>query len=181
MDEAQVPDFVDYDLAEYYDDPDELALYKEYEEMVKYGRFFYTFKSCVGPTTFQTVDLVGPLIAMCCILRVISLLKLPKLVVHFVSFVCGVGALILFVKKNSVYPVSMCALGYPVLFVKKGKRGMAMALSSITFLIVWYGAYVILGSYPQCLTSGNFIICTVVPQAPFSVWFSHEIRVGGVR
>ena len=163
MDELQLPDFADDDLVEYYDDPDELALYKEYEEMAKYGRFFYMFKSCVGPTTFQTVDLVGPLIAMCCILRVISLLKLPRLVVHFVSFVCGVGALFLFVKKNSVFPLSMCALGYPVLFVKKGKRGMVMALSSVTFLIVWYGAYVIVGSYLRWLTGGNFIICTSSP------------------
>ena len=144
MEELQLPDIVDEDLIEYYDDPDELALYKEYEEMSKYGRFFYMFKSCVGPTTFQTVDLVGPLIVMCLILRVISLLKLPRLLVHFVSFVCGIGALLLFVKKNMVYPLTMCALGYPILFVKNGKRGMVMALTSVTFLIVWYGACMIL-------------------------------------
>ena len=145
MEELQLPDIVDEDVIEYYDDPDELALYKEYEDMLKYGRFFYMFKSCVGPTTFQTFDLVGPLIAMCLILRVISLLKLPTLLVHFVSFVCGTGALLLFVKKNMVYPLTMCALGYPVLFVKNGKRGMVMALTSVTFLIVWYGACMILG------------------------------------
>lgn len=143
MDELQLPDFSDEGLVEYYDDPDELALYQEYEEMAKYGRFFYMFKSCVGPTTVQTVDLVGPLIAMCFILRVISLLKLPRLVVHFVSFICGTGALFLFVKKNSVYPLTMCALGYPVLFIRNGKRGMVMALASVTFIITWYAAFVI--------------------------------------
>jgi len=135
MDELQLPDFSDERLVDYYDDPDELALYQEYEEMAKYGRFLYMFKSCVGPTTVQTVDLVGPLIAMCFILRVISLLKLPRPVVHCVSFICGNGALFLFVKKNSVYPLTMCALGYPVLLIKNGKRGMVMALASVTFII----------------------------------------------
>ena len=145
MDELQLPDLVDENSVEYYDDPDELSLYEEYEQMTKYGRFFYMFKSCVGPTTVQTVDLVGPLIAMCVILRVISLLKLPRIVVHFVSFVCGLGALFLFVKKNAVYPVTMCFLGYPVLFLRKEKRGMVMALASVIFIIVWYGAYMIPG------------------------------------
>lgn len=137
MDEVQLPDFVDENLVEYYDDPDELLLYEDLQQMSKYGRFFYMFKSCVGPTTFQTVDLVGPLLAMCLILRVVSVLKLPRLVVHFVSFVCGVGALFLFVKKNSVYPLTMSALGYGILFVKNGKRGMVMTITSVTFIIVW--------------------------------------------
>lgn len=136
MDELQLPDLVDENLVEYYDDPEELALYQEYKEMEKYGRFLYMFKSCVGPTTTQTFDLVGPLIAMCFILRGISLLRLPRLVVHFVSFVCGTAALFLFVKKNFVYPFTMCTLGYPVLFVRNGRRGMVMALTSVAFLIV---------------------------------------------
>ena len=137
MDEVQLPDFVDDNLVEYYDDPDELLLYEEFQQMSKYGRFFYMFKSCVGPTTSQTVDLVGPLLAMCFILRVVSVLKLPRLVVHFVSFVCGVGALFLFAKKNSVYPLTMSALGYGILLVKNGKRGVVMTIASVTFIIVW--------------------------------------------
>ena len=141
MDEIQLPDYVDENLVEYYDDPDELLLYEDLEQMSKYGRFFYMFKSCVGPTTTQTVDLVGPLLAMCFILRVVSLLKLPRLLVHFVSFVCGLAALFLFTKKNSVYPLAMSALGYALLFVKNGKRGMVMAITSVTFIIVWLVCY----------------------------------------
>lgn len=141
MDEIQLPDYVDENLLEYYDDPDELLLYEDLEQMSKYGRFFYMFKSCVGPTTTQTVDLVGPLMAMCFILRVVSLLKLPRLLVHFVSFVCGLAALFLFTKKNSVYPLAMSALGYALLFVKNGKRGMVMAITSVTFIIVWLVCY----------------------------------------
>lgn len=137
MDEVQLPDFFDDNLVEYYDDPDELLLYEEFQQMSKYGRFFYMFKSCVGPTTTQTLDLVGPVLAMCFILRVVSLLKLPRLVVHFVSFVCGVGALFLFAKKNSVFPLTMSALGYGILFVKNGKRGVVMTIASVTFIIVW--------------------------------------------
>ena len=137
MDELQLPDYVDENSVEYYDDPDDLLLYEDLEQMSKYGRFFYMFKSCVGPTTIQTVDLVGPLLAMCLILRVVSMLKLPRLVIHFVSFVCGLAALLLFTKKNSVYPLAMSALGYALLFVKNGKRGMVMAITSVTFIIVW--------------------------------------------
>lgn len=137
MDEIQLPDYIDENLIEYYDDPDELSLYEDLEEMAKYGRFFYMFKSCVGPTTTQTVDLVGPLLAMCLILRLVSMLKLPRLVVHFVSFVCGLAALFLFTKKNSVYPLAMDALGYALLFVKNGKRGMVMAITSVAFIVVW--------------------------------------------
>ncbi|KAM7437527.1 hypothetical protein ABFA07_012889 [Porites harrisoni] len=135
MEELQVQDLVNEHLVEYYDDPDELALYQEYQEMEKYGRFFYLFKSCVGPTTFQTVELVGPLIAMCVILRIVSLLKLPRLIVHFVSFVCGIAALFLFVKKNALYPLTLCCLSYPVLFLRNGKRGLVMACTSVAFLI----------------------------------------------
>lgn len=138
MDEIQLPDFVEENLVEYYDDPDDLLLYEDLEQMSKYGHFFYMFKSCVGPTTTQTVDLVGPLLAMCFILRVVSVLKLPRLLVHFVSFVCGLAALFLFTKKNSVYPLAMSALGYALLFVKNGKRGIVMAVTSVTFIIVWY-------------------------------------------
>lgn len=144
MEEVQVQDLVDEHLVEYYDDPDELALYQEYQEMEKYGRFFYLFKSCVGPTTFQTVELVGPLIAMCVILRIVSLLKLPRLIVHFVSFVCGAAALFLFVKKNALYPLTLCSLSYPVLLVRNGKCGMVMACTSVTYLITWYGSHVVL-------------------------------------
>ena len=170
MEELQLPDIVDEDLIEYYDDPEEMALYREYEEMSKYGRFFYMFKSCVGPTTFQTVDLVGPLIAMCLILRVISLLKLPRLLVHFVSFVCGIGALFLFVKRNMIYPLTMCALGYPVLFVTNGKRGMMMGLTSVTFLIVWYGANIMILS--EVLTGkGNKTGIMFATATPFSCPF----------
>lgn len=143
MEELQVQDLVNEHLVEYYDDPDELALYQEYQEMEKYGRFFYLFKSCVGPTTFQTVELVGPLIAMCVILRIVSLLKLPRLIVHFVSFVCGIAALFLFVKKNALYPLTLCCLSYPVLFLRNGKRGLVMACTSVAFLIVWYGSHAI--------------------------------------
>jgi len=137
MDEIQLPDYVDENLIEYFDDPDELLLYEDLEEMYKYGRFFYMFKSCVGPTTTQTVDLVGPLLAMCLILRLVSMLKLPRLVVHLVSFVCGLAALFLFTKKNSVYPLTMSALGYALLFVKNGNRGMVMAITSVAFIIMW--------------------------------------------
>ena len=139
----ELEDFEDQDLIEYYDDPDELALYKEYEDFEKYGRFLYMFKSCVGPTTSQTVNLVGPLLAMCFIFRIIALMRLPKLLVHFVSFICGTAALFLFVKENTAYPLVMCFLGYPVLFLKYKKRGMVMGLTCVTFLIVWYGAYAI--------------------------------------
>ena len=132
-----MPYYVDDELVEYYDDPDEVLLYENLEKMSKYGRFFYMFQSCVGPTTVQTFDLVGPLLAMCFILRVVSVVKLPRLVVHFVSFVCGLGALFLFTKKNSVYPLAMSAIGYIILFVKHGKRGIVMALTSVMFLIVW--------------------------------------------
>lgn len=143
MEELQVQDLVNEHLVEYYDDIDELALYQEYQEMEKYGRFFYLFKSCAGPTTFQTVELVGPLIAMCVILRIVSLLKLPTLIVHFVSFVCGIAALFLFVKKNALYPLTLCCLSYPVLFVRNGKRGIVMACTSVAFLITWYGLHAI--------------------------------------
>ena len=137
MDEIQLPDYVDENFIEYYDDPDELLLYEDLEQMSKYGRFFYMFKSCVGPTTTQTVDLVGPLLAMCLILRLVSMLKLPRLVVHFVSFVCGLAALFLFTKKNSVYPLAMSALGYALLFVKNGNRGMVMSITSVAFIVIW--------------------------------------------
>ncbi|XP_029205749.2 protein-serine O-palmitoleoyltransferase porcupine-like [Acropora millepora] len=136
MDEVELADFEDQDLIEYYDDPDELALYKEYEDLEKYGRFLYMFKSCVGPTTSQTVNLVGPLLAMCLVFRIIALMRLPNLLVHFVSFICGTAALFLFVKDNTAYPLVMCALGYPVLFLKYQKRGMVMGLLCVTFLIV---------------------------------------------
>lgn len=131
-----MPYYVDGDLDEYYDDPDEALLYEHLEKMSKYGRFFYMFQSCVGPTTVQTFDLVGPLLVMCFILRVVSALKLPRLVVHFVSFICGLGALFLFLKKNLVYPLAMSALGYLILFVKHGNRGMVMASTSVMFLII---------------------------------------------
>lgn len=137
MDELEVPYYVDGDLDEYYDDPDEALLYEHLEKMSKYGRFFYMFQSCVGPTTVQTFDLVGPLLVMCFFLRVVSALKLPRLVVHFVSFICGLGALFLFLKKNLVYPLAMSALGYLILFVKHGNRGMVMASTSVMFLIIW--------------------------------------------
>lgn len=136
MDEIQLRDYVDENLIEYYDDPDELLLYEDLEQMSKYGRFFYMFKSCVGPTTTQTVDQIGPLLAMCLILRLVSLLKLPRLLIHFVSFVCGLAALFLFTKKNSVYPLAMSALGYALLFVRNGNRGMVMAITSVTFIIM---------------------------------------------
>ncbi|KAK2563139.1 Protein-serine O-palmitoleoyltransferase porcupine, partial [Acropora cervicornis] len=136
MDELELAEFEDQDLIEYYDDPDELALYKEYEDLEKYGRFLYMFKSCVGPTTSQTVNLVGPLLAMCLVFRITALIRLPNLLVHFVSFICGTAALFLFVKDNTAYPLVMCALGYPVLFLKYQKRGMVMGLICVTFLIV---------------------------------------------
>ncbi|XP_068718804.1 protein-serine O-palmitoleoyltransferase porcupine-like [Montipora capricornis] len=136
MDELELADLSDEDLVEYYDDLDELALYREYEDFAKYGRFFYMFKSCVGPTTLQTVDMVGPLIAMCLILRIIALLRIPRLLVHLFSFVFGTAALFMFVKKNTAYPLALSALGYPVLFMKNEKRGVVMALTSVSFLIV---------------------------------------------
>ena len=141
MDELELADLSDEDLVEYYDDLDELALYREYEDFAKYGRFLYMFKSCVGPTTLQTVDMVGPLIAMCLILRIIALLRIPKLLVHLFSFVFGTAALFMFVKKNTAYPLALSALGYPVLFLKNEKRGVVMALTSVSFLIVWYGTH----------------------------------------
>lgn len=48
MDEFELVDLFDEDLVEYYDDLDELVLYREYEDFVKYGCFFYMFKFCVG-------------------------------------------------------------------------------------------------------------------------------------
>lgn len=137
MDEIQLPYDADENLIEYYDDPDELLLYEDLEQMSKYGRFFYMFKSCVGPTTTQTVDQIGPLLAMCLILRLVSMLKLPRLLVHFVSFVCGLVALFLFTKKNSVYPLAMSALGYALLFVRNENRGMVVAITSVAFIIMW--------------------------------------------
>ena len=137
MDEIQLPYDADENFIEYYDDPDELLLYEDLEQMSKYGRFFYMFKSCVGPTTTQTVDQIGPLMAMCLILRLVSMLKLPRRLIHFVSFVCGLAALFLFTKKNSVYPLAMSALGYAQLFVRNGNRGMVMAITSVAFIILW--------------------------------------------
>lgn len=138
MDEIQLRDYyVDENLIDHYDDPDELLLYEDLEQMSKYGRFFYMFKSCVGPTTTQTVDQIGPLLAMCLILRLVSMLKLPRVLIHFVSFVCGLAALFLFTKKNSVYPLTMSALGYALLYVRNGSRGMVMAITSVAFIIMW--------------------------------------------
>ena len=136
MDDSELQDF-DESFLDYYDSIDD-ELYKELEDMKNYGRFLYLCKACVGPTTSQTVELVGPLLALCFVLRVTSLLKLRHLVIHFVSFVCGLGALFLFVKKNSIYPLAMSVMGYGVLFVKNGRKGIVMGFTCVTFLVVWY-------------------------------------------
>ncbi|EDO40458.1 predicted protein, partial [Nematostella vectensis] len=101
------------------------------------GRFGFmqTFRQCAVPTITQTLDNVGPLLVMCVILRLIAILRVPRWLVHLVSALTGIGAMTIFIKEYMGYPLVMCLVGYPVLFVFKGYRGPLMSLVCLVYIL----------------------------------------------
>ena len=140
MDDLDVVNFedamVDFENSLYYDDFDP-NFEEMYSEPDRLSTFFYNFKSCVVPTTVQTAETVGPLLLMCLVLRVVSVLRLPTLLLHFVSLVAGVAALVMFTNTSAIYPITMCVLAYPVLFIRSGNKGRVMAVGCVVFLLTW--------------------------------------------
>lgn len=133
MEEAA--DLEDVDLADL-----EEAYYRELMEsedfmLVEGGGFYQTFRSCLWPIVSQTADSVLPLLALCLILRVISMTRVPRALVHFVSFLTGVAALIQFCKRGFVYGLFLGVMGYVVLLVAPGYRGRVMAVLTVTSML----------------------------------------------
>jgi hypothetical protein len=118
-------------------DPD---LYKYYEQQdMTIGRFgfLHTFNQCFWPTTTQTGQIVGPLLALCLAVRIVSILPVPRWLVHLVSLVTGCGAMYIFMNQYVGYPVIMCLVGYPFLYAPKGYRGPLMAGMCLVYILTW--------------------------------------------
>ena len=120
----------------------EEAYYQELMEsedfmLIEGAGFYQTFKSCFWPTVSQTADSILPLLALCLVLRVISMVRVSRALVHFVSFLTGLAALLMFCKKGAAYGVSLGAMGYVALLATPGYRGRVMAVLTVTFMMAW--------------------------------------------
>ena len=138
-------DLIDYDElmldpgdSFYYEDLDsEMQAMLLAQQQGGWAAFQFNFKACLGPTTVQTAQHIGPLLLACLLLRVVSLLRFPRLVSHAVSLVGGVGALFWFTPNSALCPIIMCVLAYPVLFLRPGRKGPVMSAGCLVFIVSW--------------------------------------------
>lgn len=115
-------------------------LYEYYQQKdLSLGRlgFMYSFNQCFWPTTTQTGEILGPLLGLCLVIRVISILPVPRWTVHLVSLVTGCITMYMFMNQFVWYPVIMCLVGYPVLFAPKGYSGPLMAVMCLIYIMTW--------------------------------------------
>lgn len=99
--------------------------------------FVNTFNQCFWPTSSQTINIVGPLVGLCFAVRVVSILPVPRWLVHLTSLVTGCVAMYLFMDHFVGYPVVMCLIGYPILYLPMGKKGAVMSLLCLVYILTW--------------------------------------------
>ncbi|XP_031561712.1 protein-serine O-palmitoleoyltransferase porcupine-like [Actinia tenebrosa] len=132
----------DFDLADLENDfmyedlsPDLYEYYQQEDLSSRRFGFMHTFNQCFWPTTTQTGEIVGPLLGLCLVVRVISILPVPRWTVHLVSLVTGCITMYVFVNQYVWYPIIMCLVGYPLVFVPKGYRGPLMAALCLAYIL----------------------------------------------
>lgn len=141
-----LPDGTEIDLSDL-DESELLELYRSYEEQdslvsvgtVVGGGFTSTLDSCLGPTTWQTMLVAAKIFAMCFLLRVVTLMKIPNRIKHSVSCVTGIATFhMFFVDHQMLYHLFVfCSIGY-LLMVLAGKfKGALVSLFCVTFLLSW--------------------------------------------
>lgn len=109
----------------------------EYYGEPKTFPFMNTFNQCFWPTSTQTLGIVGPLVGLCLVVRVISILPVPRWFVHLTSLVTGCVAMHLFMEHFVGYPVVMCLLGYCILSLPMVYKGAVMSLMCLIYILTW--------------------------------------------
>lgn len=102
------------------------------------GGFLTTLQSCVGPTTWQTMEMAGKLFSLCLILRIITLLKVPPNVKHLVSCGCGFLAFVIFFGEHFVltHLFFLCGIAYGLLYYVTAYKGFIVSLFCVLFLLI---------------------------------------------
>lgn len=103
------------------------------------GGFLTTLHSCLGPTTWQTMEMAGKLFSICLILRVVTLLRIPTKAKHLASSLCGVAAFEIFYGEHSVlyHFFALLGLGYGLLFAPIRYKGAIICLFCVVYLLTW--------------------------------------------
>jgi hypothetical protein len=140
-----LPDGSELDLSELSED-ELLELYQSYEEnsltsvgTLVGGGFTGTLDSCLGPTTWQTMEVAAKLFSLCLILRVLLLLSIPTRMKHLVSCLTGIATFVIFFSENSMvyHLLALCAGGYMLLLIVAKHKGAVVSLFCVAFLLTW--------------------------------------------
>ena len=143
-----LPDGSELDLSDLTEDQ-LLELYQSYEEHLADsltsvgtlvgGGFAGTLDSCLGPTTWQTMEMAAKLFSFCLILRVVALVNMPTRLKHFVSCVTGIATFVIFFAEHSMlyHLLTLCGGGYAFMFIAEKHKGAVVSLFCVAFLLTW--------------------------------------------
>ena len=143
-----LPDGSVLDLAELSED-ELLELYQSYEENLGNsltsvgtlvgGGFSETLDSCLGPTTWQTMQMVAKLFSLCLILRVVLLVNMPTRMKHFVSCITGIATFVIFFSEHFMvyHLLVLCTGAYMLMFIVAKHKGGIVSLFCVAFLLTW--------------------------------------------
>jgi hypothetical protein len=143
-----LPDGSELDLSDLTDD-ELLELYQSYEEHLANsltsvgtlvgGGFTSTLDSCLGPTTWQTMQVAAKLFSFCLILRVVTLVNIPTKMKHFVSCLTGIATFVIFFGEHSMlyHLLTLCGGGYVLIFIAAKHKGGVVSLFCVAFLLTW--------------------------------------------
>lgn len=103
------------------------------------GGFAGTFDSCVGPTSWQTMQVAAKLFSFCLVLRVLTLFNIPTRIKHLVSCLTGIATFVVFFAEHSIlyHLLTLCAGGYILMFMASKNKGAVVSLFCVTFLLTW--------------------------------------------
>lgn len=103
------------------------------------GGFVTTLESCVGPTSWQTMEMAGKLFSLCLFLRFVTLLKVPPNVKHLFSCLTGFFVFVLFFREHSVlyHLFFFCGVGYGLVRITTNYKGAVVSLFCVLYLLTW--------------------------------------------
>lgn len=107
------------------------------EEHLRMANEYSIMNECVRPTLIQGIESIWVLLALCLVLRCLSLLRLNQKLLHVASAVGGFVALWHFYERSSGYVVVLCVIGYICLSNDFCAQGGFLSLVCIIFMLSW--------------------------------------------
>ncbi|KAJ8046621.1 hypothetical protein HOLleu_05363 [Holothuria leucospilota] len=142
MDLSNIPEeLLEQLMAEYFQDQYEMYDYDQPAEDVEFS-YLEHFRECGLPTLQQGVQIISSLLLLSISLKLFSVLSVPKVLVHLLSFSMGVACLYLFFETSLHYLITFSILGYSLLLLlgQSGyhRKGAACAVMCLLYLVTLF-------------------------------------------